>query len=517
MPSQAQELAPRTKIAIAGGGRRCLSLLQILESERLHGLDVKVVGVADRDPEAVGFVHAQKRGIFVTTDYRELFNIKELELIIDLSGSESLWRKLMTEKPDAVRVLDYTTSRLFQEIVEGFVSYGLRLRQQENEISVVRSLSQAMLRATSEGVMVLDPDYRIIWANETALKMAGVSREEVQGRFCFQLSHQAIAPCDSPETPCPMKQTMATGQEAHAIHEHARHGQESLFCDVSTYPILNREGEVVEVLEVFRDITAELSDKFERRTRAIKDDLARMVQEDKLIALGKLVASVAHEINNPIASIINFTKLILKTIQEGRPSDEDLAAFEKHLDLTVREAQRCGKIVNNLLAFSRLNSKEPRLIDLEALLERIIVLTQHQMELSNVELKVELTSTPLKIWGDYTQIQQCLTNLVFNALEAMPLGGRLSIRGGRDERAWVWLEVADTGEGISPENMPYIFEPFFSTKPEGRGVGLGLSMVYGIIKDHKGEISVHSEPGQGATFRLTLPAGSGRFEAEVRP
>jgi signal transduction histidine kinase len=124
--------------------------------------------------------------------------------------------------------------------------------------------------------------------------------------------------------------------------------------------------------------------------------------------------------------------------------------------------------------------------------------------MGGVELELDLPDEPLEVWGEATQLQQCLANLVFNALEAMPRGGRLSIACGR-RGSEVWAEVSDTGGGIPPEVLPLIFEPFFSTKSEVQGVGLGLSMVYGIISGHRGRIEVDSRPGQGARFSLSLP------------
>ena len=260
------------------------------------------------------------------------------------------------------------------------------------------------------------------------------------------------------------------------------------------------------MVEVIRDITTDLNLKVESRTKIIKDNLVSLVQEDKLIALGKLVASVAHEINNPIASIINFAKFILESLKEGQPQPEQMDSFIRYLDLTVREAQRCGRIVTNLLSFARQQTLEPKKIDLNEMMESIIFLTQHKMNLLNITLDLNLPQGPFKVWGDYTQIQQCLTNLVFNAMEAMPEGGRLSISGGlHEEDREIWLEFSDTGLGIEPDHLGMIFEPFFTTKSEVQGVGLGLSMVYGIIREHHGRITVESEPGQGAVFRLVLP------------
>ncbi|MEW5724564.1 MAG: ATP-binding protein [Thermodesulfobacteriota bacterium] len=495
------------KIAVVGGGRRCLSLLQVLASHVLEGLKVEIVGVADIDPEAVGFRYARETGVYTTQDHRRLFRLPGLDLIINLTGSQDLSRDLAENAPAHISVLPHQASRLFQEFVQNVLTASRRMAEQADEISRYHSFAQAMAKATIVGVMVLDTQYHINWVNEVALQMAGSTREEVLGRYCFQVSHQQIGPCCSPDTPCPMKETLDTGRAAHAIHEHRNPSGQTTYCDVSTFPLFNQKGEVVEVVEVIRDITADMNEKLERRTRALKDDLARLVQEDKLIALGKLVASVAHEVNNPIAAIINFTKLIKESLGEGLLSREQLASYDKYLEMTIREAQRCGKIVSNLLSFSRQQTVEPKTIDLAEILDRIIALVSHKLRLADVELVKEVETKPLEVWGDYIQLQQCLLNLVFNAMEAMPQGGRLTLRGGLAEEAGqVWIAVQDTGVGIAPEHLGSIFEPFFTTKSEGHGVGLGLSMVYGIIREHRGDISVQSMEGLGTTFRITLPA-----------
>ncbi len=516
MPFQDKSAIHTFKIAIVGGGRRCLSFLKLLESKKMNRLNVDIAGVADIHTLAVGFLYARQKKIFTTTRYRDLFNIPGLELILNLTGDIDFSHELNAVTPGDLPVLNHTASRLFQEIVQDVFSSTQQIAEQKEALSLTHSFIQALAEVTVVGAMVIDPHYKVVWINESALKKIGLRKEEVLGRYCFQISHNAIIPCDSPDSPCPMKETLKTGQSAHAIHEHILHDEER-YCDVSTFPIFNSRGEIAQVLEVVRDITAEMNDRLDHRTRAIKNDLARLVHEDKIISLGKMVASVAHEINNPIGSIINFNKLILKIIEEGRPSDDDLDNFKRYLHLTIREAQRCGMIVNNLLSFSRQQQIETKKIDLNEMFRRIIALTQHKMILSNIHLTLDVEATPLEVLGDYTQIQQCFTNFVFNAMEAMPDGGALTINAGVNKiPPGVWVTVTDTGVGIPRENLDRIFEPFFSTKTQVSGVGLGLAMVHGIITAHKGHIAVESEVGKGTTFRIVLPAPANGQEGPGR-
>lgn len=494
---------PSLRLAIVGGGRRCQAILQKFDTFSLKNLGIEIVGVADPDPEAVGLKKAAQRGIFTTTHFSDILSLKDLNLILELTDNNELIRELTQTKPASVGIIDHNAFSFFESIL----SLRLEMEKKEDEISTTRSLALALTEATSEAVMILDLDYRILRINEGACKKAGISADDAKGRFCFQVTHQAKTPCHSKETPCPLVETAMTGKSAHAIHEHTDAQGEAHFCDVSTFPLLNHRGQVVQVLEIFRDITADLSIRLEQRTRDIKENLARAVQEDKLISLGKLVASVAHEINNPIGSILNFTKLIQKTIEDHRPTSKELADFKKWLVLTVREVERCRTIVAKLLSFARQQGMEPHLFDLREILEQLVLLTAHRMELSRIKLDTsQLPAQPLFFWGDPTQIQQCLSNLVFNALESMPQGGGLTLRGGRNlDRNEIWIEIVDTGQGIPPENLPNIFDPFFSTKKEMHGVGLGLSLVYGIITEHRGRIEVESQPGQGSTFRIHLP------------
>lgn len=490
---------PALNLGVIGGGKRCLMLVHMIESGELAHLPARIVGVADLNPQAEGLVYAKARGIFTTQVPCELLALDDLDRIIELTGQPELLDELAEETS---RLVDPLLSQVFADLV----AVRLRLRQKEEECSLTGALARTLSAATEEGVMVLDANYLILSANQAALRMAGLNEQEALGRYCFQVSHQSLGPCDSPEHPCPMRQTLATGLPAHAIHRHLDAQGQGHYCEISTYPVRDDQGRVMEVLEIFRDITSDLDAQVEHRTKAIKEDLSRLVQEDKLVSLGKLVASVAHEINNPIASIFNFSKLIHKSMADHAPTEQERTLFQRWLELTVREASRCGAIVSNLLGFARQQSLEPRRFDLKELLETIIALVRHRMELSEVDLALDLPAGELVIWGDYAQIQQCITNLVFNALEAMPQGGRLAISAdvpaGQEQ---VRLSVADNGQGIAPEVLPFIFEPFFTTKSQVQGVGLGLSMVYGIMREHGGRITVQSQPGQGATFDLWLP------------
>jgi signal transduction histidine kinase len=234
---------------------------------------------------------------------------------------------------------------------------------------------------------------------------------------------------------------------------------------------------------------------------------ARILHQDKMMSLGRLAASVAHEINNPLSGILNYIRLMSRIVGAEAPGPEEMHKFKSYLDIVEKEVRRCARIVSNLLTFARKSDVIFKPVDTRELIEQCLVLSGHRLQLSNIEAKIDIVDPLPVIQGDANQLQQCLLNLVFNAVDAMPDGGLLEITARSSENSpVVVITVTDNGCGITPEHLPRIFDPFFTTKLEGQGTGLGLSTTYGIIEKHKGTIDAQSRPGQGATFTIKLPA-----------
>ena len=233
-----------------------------------------------------------------------------------------------------------------------------------------------------------------------------------------------------------------------------------------------------------------------------------LLQQHKMISLGRLAASVVHEINNPLAGILNYLRLMMKILNRGALGQEQLEKFRKYLSFSESETDRCSQIVSNLLAFSRKSNMEFGEVNVHELLEKCIMLSQHKLQLQNIQIRAEPEEKMPSVWGDFNQIQQCVINLIFNAIDAMPDGGSLTIGSlFRKVKNMAEIKVEDTGSGISKEDLPHIFDPFYSTKTEGKGLGLGLSTVHGIIDRHMGSIDVKSKQGEGTTVIINLPAG----------
>jgi PAS domain S-box-containing protein len=235
-------------------------------------------------------------------------------------------------------------------------------------------------------------------------------------------------------------------------------------------------------------------------------DQARILHQDKMMSLGRLAASVVHEINNPLSGVLNYLRLMMRILDQGPLAEDRKEKFRRYLTMIENETDRCSRIVSNLLSFSRKSPPSFGQVHIDELLQRCIILSQHKIELSNIRLEFSVQANIPPVRGDFNQLQQCLINLIFNAIDAMPDGGILNLEGSyRAEKGLAIITVKDSGPGIAPEVLPHIFEPFFTTKQEGSGVGLGLSTVYGIMQSHRGSVNVESPPEGGTAFRLELP------------
>ena len=247
----------------------------------------------------------------------------------------------------------------------------------------------------------------------------------------------------------------------------------------------------------------DLERQVEERTAALRAAQDQLVRTEKLSSLGKLSASIAHEINNPLAGILTFAKLIVRTLEQGAPDEATRKALVRHLLLVQRETERCSAIVRNLLDFARERPLALKDVNVNHVVDEAIQLLQNQVQIQGVTLEKTLGALPY-VEGDFGQLRQACVNIIMNACEAMARGGKLFVAtavvdGGR----WVELSFRDTGPGIPPDHLQKIFDPFFTTKE--KGTGLGLSVVYGIVERHGGKIDLKTEVGKGTRIGIRLP------------
>jgi len=250
------------------------------------------------------------------------------------------------------------------------------------------------------------------------------------------------------------------------------------------------------------------SGKLETRLAEKTEELSRSQREvthmEKMASLGKLSATVAHELNNPLAGILNYAKLTERTIRESGDKRLPRDELKRYLRLIQKEASRSGDIVKNLLIFARRSGSEFARHALSPILERALMLVRHHLEMASIQLETAPIEGDEHLICDADQIQQALLALMVNAVEAMEAGGKLTVYVTGDATQ-VKIAITDTGVGIPDEDLPNVFEPFFSSKEGAEGAGLGLAVVYGIVQRHRGRIDISSEVGQGSTFTITLP------------
>jgi signal transduction histidine kinase len=255
--------------------------------------------------------------------------------------------------------------------------------------------------------------------------------------------------------------------------------------NLAVAPLVSKELDEIGRLIIFDDIT----DRSELERR--------LVQADKLSSIGLLAAGVAHEVNTPLAVISTYAQMLAKQVSE----DDQKSRL---LDKIAKQTFRASEIVNSLLNFSRTSPAEFGDVDMNRILEETVSLVKHQLDQSRVEVRLEFEKDLPAISGNAGKLQQVFLNLVLNARDAMDSGGRLTLRTCSDG-AYARIDVSDTGQGISTDHLPRIYDPFFTTKVARKGTGLGLSVTYGIVQEHGGSIEVHSESGAGTLFHLEFP------------
>jgi len=249
-----------------------------------------------------------------------------------------------------------------------------------------------------------------------------------------------------------------------------------------------------------------LEDRVEQKTKELQRAHDHMLHVEKMASLGKMAAVVAHEVNNPLSGILTYAKLLRKWVGTGQTQNEKREEAMQCLELIAAESRRCGDLIKNLLTLSRTAPMNVQSTDLNAVIDRSLLLVRHQLELVGVELQLNLAKDLPLMHCDPAQIEQVLLALIMNASDAMPRGGTLWINTRlSSDQTEIRIQVRDDGAGIAPDILPHIFEPFLTTKESGRGVGLGLAISRGIVERHNGRIEVESEVGRGTTFTVTLP------------
>lgn len=364
-----------------------------------------------------------------------------------------------------------------------------KLRKERNKAQQYLNIAGVIIVAINrKGVVTL--------INKKGCEVLGYDEKEIVGKNWYDL---CVPERDKKERKEAFFKLMDGKEEMIEDYENSvliKSGEEKIIAWRNTL-ITDDKGKILGTLSSGEDITKR------------KQTEEELIRSEKLVSLGQLAASVAHEVNNPLAGIMVYVKLLLKKYRaneiQTEKTEEQLIKMEKELDRTTR-------IIKSLLDFARLSEPSMRPVDINKVIEAALQLVGNQINLENIILEKNLDTQLPPVLADVDKMQQVLINIILNAIQAMPEGGQLRIATSAADSIYindsfkkaVRVDISDTGVGIPRENLDKLFNPFFTTKEKGKGVGLGLSVVHGIIGKHKGRIDVDSELNKGTTFTIYL-------------
>ena len=463
--------------AVASSAEEALALLEgglapavVVSDQRMGGMD------------GVDFLAVVRRR------WREVRRI----LMTSFSDPDDLLRAVNEAQVHRFLTKPWDPNVLVQVVEETLADYDLleqltaltgNLERQVEDRSKALSRAKAdwlrTVDAIADPLTLISTRYVIGRANIVLAQATGIPIQRIVGRKCWEIVVSGTAPCEG----CPVPSCIvAGGRQEGEIRDPAS----GSVYRVIAYPVSREDGRVEGVVCTYRDVTDE------------RELQQRLVQSERMVAIGTLAGGVAHEINNPLGGILAWTQLLMRT--DGL--DEEAVSFLKEIE---ESALRCKKIVRGLLDFSRnVPSEERAPVGLNDVVERARFLMKHTFAKQGVDVVFEPDPDLRQVTANANQLQQVLVNLLSNACGAIDGTGRITVRT-RNVGAEVLLEVEDDGCGIPAEARERIFMPFYTTKPQGEGTGLGLAVTYGIVESHAGTISFETEEGVGTTFALRLP------------
>ena len=532
---QLLEGVPVRNVAIVGGGPGCKAIMDVIFSEKLSQLRMKLIGVASRNPKAVGYLYAQEKGIYTTTDFRDLYKLKDLHMIIELTGSDKVEDEISRTKPPRVKLMDHVAALIFWDV---FSIEEQRIAERERSDEATR-LAHAELHqifeTSADGMRVIDRDFSVIRVNKMFLLMTGKMKQEAIGKRCYDVFPGPL--CHTPK--CPMTRILGGEERVEREVEKERSDGTTVSCIVTATPFREPDGKLIGIVEDFRDITDrkqarealqkahdELELRVEERTAKLAKTTDQLKQElterkrteealrhahrDLATKAGALEAAneelsqyayvVSHDLKAPLRAIHNYADFLSEDLEESLEGDP-----KAYLDGLKRAVRQGEELVGDLLELSRVGrgSGEIEAIDLGVFLQNLIT----TLNLSS-EIEVVIGNNLPTIEADPVILRQIFENLIGNAIKFNPLVhkrvelGWLPAGDGRYE-----LFVRDNGIGIEPRHHEQIFGVFqrLHTREDYKGSGLGLAIVKKAASKLHGSVRLESEVGKGSTFYVALP------------
>ncbi|HJV65202.1 MAG TPA: ATP-binding protein [Geomonas sp.] len=388
-----------------------------------------------------------------------------------------------TESLDRLLGLESSKIGFYSEVkqkIQELEAANLGLRTKTREL-------QAVFDSIGDGVAIYDSHGLVQHRNHVCPRM--FPQQTLVGSSCGKLFHPEA---DSAPDSCPVERALK-GESVQVSFASQLDGRETRYFDVTVTPIEENNGKH-RALMFLRDVT-------DRRSQELQ-----LVQAEKMSSIGVLAAGVAHEINNPLSSVAGYAEALLRRLRDepGLSEDARLEVFQRYLEVIMRETYRCKAIIDSLLSFSRKSDGSAGAVDLNNALQEVLELVRHKSRYERIEI-VELLQEDLPpVQADGAGLRQVFMNLLLNAHQAISGSGVVEISTFVEREMGV-VTIKDSGCGIPPEQLAQIWDPFFTTKSVGQGLGLGLAITYNIIQRQGGEILVDSSQGKGSTFTVRLP------------
>lgn len=352
---------------------------------------------------------------------------------------------------------------------------------------------QTIFDSIGDGITVYDQDGRL--QHHNLISPQYFPGEMAAGKSCRELFHpEAVAPAQE----CPVERALH-GERVDTALVLVREGEKTRYLDITATPIKDALGGKNRALVFFRDVS-------EKRMQEM-----HLIQTEKMSSIGVLATGIAHEINNPLTSVAGFAEALLRRFRDEPALKEDarLDVFPHYLEVIVRESYRCKGIINHLLSFGRKSDGLPVKVDLNQLLQEILELLRYQSSFQQIQVLTRLKPDLPRVFGDPSGLRQVCMNLLVNAHQAIQGPGLVEVETDQLDETQVSILIRDNGCGMSKEIQDRIWEPFFTTKEVGKGVGLGLALTYNIVKRHGGDIQLESRVDEGSTFKVLLPISRG--------
>jgi two-component system NtrC family sensor kinase len=386
--------------------------------------------------------------------------------------------------------------------VSGYVAVAIEnsllyQEQQERaaELELLKEFNESIVESINVGLLAVDLDGRVTRCNSALEKMLGMRRDAAVGLRVEELFAEDFAETLS-QVLGNSRWNLKELRHIYKLHTATRTGR-SLVLNIALAPLQADSQGRTGALVVLEDVTSRMR---------LEEQLQ---QREKLSSIGLLAAGVAHEVNTPLTGVSSYTQMLMGMLPETDP---------KHalLQKVRRQADRASDIVNNLLNFSRTGgATEFTELSINRVMDDTLQLLETQLRRNQIEIVRAYDPNLPLAYGNAVKLQQVFTNLILNARDAIPEGGRITLFTAATDDETIVIEIADTGMGIAPENVAKIYDPFYTTKGVGRGTGLGLAVSYGIVQEHSGHIAVESTPGKGTTFRITLPTVNARTHLQA--